>query len=384
MQLKTISGSVLLRVCFLWGLLSSVLLICYAAPKPLTLHAPSAPIHMVAYDDPWPLAAERWWDIASYRDAQQSNYNQYNDWLSYGGSNGKFDYRTRAEGVTLIYDKNPTTHCFVGHITAKGLKPNFAYQLKLTGKPVAGTRGFGTASSYVTATSEAQNGRPVLHTVLDAKGHPTPVNGDDWTNQQLGYAGRWWNDSFPSNNTNAVTDEEYQLNTLDTIYGYIFIGDFVTDKYGNAEWDVVGNRSYHVTWQNWQKNAKHVRLGKFNIAGGVEQEKPEPGKIELGSQTHEGTTHYYGYGLKAPSTDIAQQHGKRTVTLFYEWEWGRLSFVRLPKGTYHCRLLITEETFHNTYANGTSGSLGGTWKTVMSTENFPDNDPANDIVFSIP
>jgi len=356
-----------------WSLMGTI--VAGNAAQAIVLNAPSAPIPLVAYQDNWSLAVERWWDIGAYRSGSRDHFNQFNDWVAANTSNHKFDYAARAAGVVLTYDRKPGVPYFVAHLSARGLKPNFAYQLKLAGKPVNGPRGMGTQSSSVLAASRRPNAAAIYREVRDARGAPTAVNGDDWSNQQLGYAGRWWNDSAASGDTNAVDDSVYQSNSRDTIYGYLFMGVFITNKAGNAEWDIRGNRSYHVTWAEWQGGARDVYLGNFPIAGALDNSDPP---------------HYYGYGPFAPSMGDARhaQDGQTRVRLFYEYEYGRPREVVLPHGTYHCRLLITEETFHSLYG-ATQNVLGGRWKTVMATEDFsaegaPDSDPLNDIVFSTP
>lgn len=337
------------------------------------MSSPALPIAMVAYRDTWPDARERWWDIGSYQERNRNDYNQFNSWLRFGVPNGQFDYAKRAANVRLIYDRAPRVPYFVGHISARNLKPNFAYQLKLAGKPVMGSRGMGQTGSFVSVSSRRRRGVAVPRIVLDASGQPLPVNGDDWANQQLGFVGRWWNDSQPSSNTNAISDSDYLSNTRDTIYGYQFLGIFVTDKTGNAEWNIIGNRSYHATFQEWQHGAKDVFAGAFNLSAVRDQSN---------------AAHFYGYGDLAPSAGDAKrgQNGRPVVQLFYELERKRPKFIVLPRGTYHCRLLITEETFHNNFS-APNGALGGRWKTVMASEDFngarPDSNAANDIVFTI-
>ena len=287
-------------------------------------------IALQTYDDPWTKAAPRERDIAN------TLYSETLEPFAYAASN-----------VTLSYARQQKNAYFSGHISARGLKPNFAYQLKLAGKPVGGNRGTGTQTSHVEATSSASDAAPVARIVGDANGEPTPVNGDDWTNQQLGYAGRWWDDTrAPSTNLNdAYFRNNYPYHT---IYGYIFMGVFVTDASGNAEADVSAAHSHHITWQDGQSNAiKDVVAGTFNVASAPP---------------------FYGYNRLIFA---------RKVRLWYEYENGRARNVKLAPGTYHCRLLITEEAFH------TAGGLwGGVWQTVLATETNDDN-PANDIVFVI-
>lgn len=294
-----------------------------------------------SYNDPWPSAQERWMDISNA---------QYGDWLTNGSPNGKYSYRTNPQ-VLLTYDRRPAQPYFIGHIDATGLKPNFAYQLKLLGKPVYGTRGMGTATSYIDF-----NG--ATHTV-----GTTPVNGDDWANEKVGYAGRWWDDNNQFAGTNL--NDSYYLNyyrnpvsggntDVHTIYGYHFMGSFITDARGEAHIDFDGQYSYHIDWASWQSGIRDVLHGTYAVEGALNN----------GS--------YYGYGATAPSTE---------VTLWYEYEAARANPVRLPQGAYHCRFLLTEESFH-------SSGLGGYWKSVLATEDFdsqgrPDTDASNDVVFTI-
>jgi len=360
---------------FQWNLPIAMLALNMALPAfcdsvlPLRMQKASPPIAMTAYQDLWPEARERWWDIGSYRSKGRDGYNQFNDWISRGAPNGRFDYAARAARVKLTYDQAPGAPYFVGHISARGLKPNFAYQLKLAGKPVAGSRGMGKSASYLTVTGKAKNGAPVFHAVVDGAGQTLPINGDDWTNQQLGYVGRWWNDSRPSANTNAITDRKYRANAVDTIYGYQFVGVFVTDGRGDAECDIIGDRSLHATWQQWQRATKNVFAGAFSLRA-----------VSDGPSNHR-----YGYGAVSAARS-AGAGGLSSMSLFYEWERHRPHPVRLPRGTYHCRLLVTEETFHNDIG-ATQSYLGGKWKTVLASEDFrngqADTDVANDIVFAI-
>ncbi len=337
-------------------------------------------VTLVPFKDNWASAQERWWDIGSYRSGTTDRYNQFNDWVSGSAANGNFQYGVTGQ-VTLTYDANPSSPYFVAHVSATGLKPNFAYQMKLTGKPVSGLRGSGTANSYITSTNKLASGTPVVHNVYDGNGNLTPVNGDDWTSQQLGYLGRWWDDEPTPPGTN-INDSYFQTYYPSrTVYGYIFLGDFFTDAQGNCEKDIAGRYSYHITWQDWQSGIKDVLVPEspFSIGGYLDNSAP---------------THYYAYGANAPASGAATETGKASLNLYYEYEASRsgaAGFI-MPNGNYHCRLLLTEETFHNTYSNGTNKALGGVWKTVMATEDFsyngntvtsPDANPANDIVFTI-
>jgi hypothetical protein len=272
-------------------------------------------VTLVPYRDPWQYARPRLWDVTDH---------ELSDFVKNG-----YDY-SKAQ-VTLRYDIAPNVPYFVGSLEAKGLKPNFAYQMKLAGKPVKGSRGWG---KY----------------------------GDDLANSRLGAAGRWWCESTHEGKPSFDDDHYRRYYTkakpgqAHNMYGYIFIGTFVTDENGSASFRFQGSHSYHITWRDEQKAAKDVPAGTYTI------------------ESREG----YGYGSTVPGN---------TVKLWYEYQVNRPHQVRLPKGTYHCRLLLTEETFHN-LLGGTRDALGGYWQTVLANEDFdnagkPDSDAANDVVFTI-
>jgi hypothetical protein len=271
-------------------------------------------LKLIPFADPWREAKERWMDMDDTR---------YHAFIRAFGTAGAFSYR--AAQVTLTYDYKQRGGAFRGHIEARGLKPNFAYQIKLAGKPIYGKRGWAQF-------------------------------GDDYANAYLGYNGRWWDDAEQRN----VTDAWYQslyVNASDarrrTIFGYLFIGNFVTNENGDASHDFVSETPLHVTWQDKQKiNLKHHDGGSWIL----QSTKPP----------------YWGYGYAiAP----------RSIRLWYEHEKGRPARVNLPPRKYNCRLLITEESFH------AKDRAGGRWLTVLATEDFqegwPDSNAKNDLVFEM-
>lgn len=301
---------------------------------PTVTPAPLASLNLVPFADPWSRAQPRWRDIDNnlYAPAFRSGATAF----SYG----------RAI-VTLTYERDPRTPYFAGRIEARGLKPNFAYQLKLAGKPIYGSRGFGATGSLVNVTSRDAAARPFLGVRRDASGRALPVNADDWTNQQLGFAGRWWDDTLPpgTNLDDAYYRTYYPRHT---VYGYIFMGDFVTDEFGRANVPIASSHSYHITWQDKQNGIEDALYGDFPVRS---------------------TTPFYGYGRAIPAT---------RARLWYEYEASRPNNVVLRAGTYHCRLLVTEEAFHTAGGEG-----GGVWQTVLASEEFRDTNPSNDIVFTI-
>jgi fibronectin type 3 domain-containing protein len=395
----------------------------------------SNPLAFAPYADTWPDAQERWWDIASHvsTSGRTSYYNQYQNWVTQN-SNGSFSpnvppkatFRysdTSHRNVTVTYQTKPNDRYFVGQIVAKNLKPNFAYQVKLVGKPVYGTSRVARDSSgsilyeddKVTPKKTKGRGfgpfvrRDAFKSVVTvANGH-----GEDWANERLGKAGRWWNDADQGYNTNATTDTTYansyaNSSPTDTIYGYLFMGVFVTDAQGNAKVNINGRYSYHITGQDWQGYKDAPMLQDVGQDGYPKQAyDSSTGKYYFpikGFST--GTTEgFYGYGPTAPSSGdaAAYQTGKTGMALWYQYENSMTSSrpkeVALPAGRYRCRIMLTEESFHNNYG-ATSGDMGGRWASVLATEDYvkdangrtiynsqnvaqPDLSPANDIVFDI-
>jgi hypothetical protein len=283
---------------------------------PLDGTLPLKPCH-----DPWQAARERWMDIAD------NPYNAFSDGTQ------KFDY-SQAQ-VTLHYAKNPPVPYFLGRIQARGLKPNFSYQLKLMGKPQKGVWGWG-------------------------------AQGDEWANEQLGFAGRWFC-GHPVHRSGTNFDDnhwrEYYQNALPgaehNIGGYIFMGEFVTDGQGNADMPFWGEHPYHIKWLSWQGGAKDVWAGQSVIE-----------------------TTNYAYGKEPPPPGA--------VSAYYENEPGRTQPLTLAPGTYNTRFVITEESFHNPVS---ARGQGGYWKTVLASEDYQynaagdltghDTNAANDLVFTI-
>lgn len=274
----------------------------------------TASVRLIPFRDPSPLARQRFWDIADrpYSAAFRRSF-------SYA----------RAD-VLLRYERAPASKYFRGYLSARGLKPNFAYQMKLCGKPRDGSRGW-------------------------------KKWGDDVSNERIGRVARWWDDSDNRNADDWDFTEKYASaapSARHSIYGYHFLGDFVTDERGQCEVEIEGRYSYHITWQSWQNGPKDVVAATWSIGSTL----PPHG----------------AYGERVEPL---------LVKLYYEWESKRPQEVDLPSGVYNCRLLITEETFHNPQT-GTNEEHGGHWPTVLASEDFdragrPDRNSRNDIVFTI-
>ena len=133
---KCVAGSLILTLMF-----------------PLTTWAATTNLHPISGSG----SNNRWMDIADnlYSSAYQSSF-------------------TYAQPLVII-SYNNTSGTFSGTLTATGLKPSFAYQMKLVGNSDL----------------------------------------DDWSNEQLGYAGRWWRVQPNPGNSN---DTDYDNNKDDPSY----------------------------------------------------------------------------------------------------------------------------------------------------------------------
>jgi hypothetical protein len=228
----------------------------------------------------WPDAPFRWKDIATtvYASEYQS---------SYGYAQAQ---------VRVVFDPGPAL-TFSGHLSADNLKPNFAYQMKLVGKPTAL---WGAA-------------------------------GDDASNANMGYTGRWWRyQPDPGNSSDA--EVAAHAGDPDWIFeGYLLFDFFVTDSQGDAEVDFALDSSFHVLW--WQ----HQRT---------------PGACDSPVLWHTVVGH-------AEDLAYTDDVGPLDVGVYAEIERLCDGESRLPPSDYNCRFLITEESFHQ------SGGVEGYWASAM-------------------
>ena len=120
--------------------------------------------------------------------------------FSYRSSQVTFEFRDRGSSNMVI------------QVTAAGLKPNFAYQVKFIGDPAEST-----------------------------------------TNERLGHMGRWWR--VKPNPGNAL-DDDHNAHKDDPNYayiGYLVMGFFVTDDKGAAHATLQAANSFHVLWRTNQR-----------------------------------------------------------------------------------------------------------------------------------
>jgi len=191
-----------------------------------------------------------------------------------------------------------------GTLTATGLKPNFAYQVKLAGRP-------------------SRDGQTAEEAAL----------ADDVANEMIGRVGRWWRAAPTPGNTN---DADFDLNKNNPSYlfqGYMPVAFFVTDASGSASVRVLGNNSYHVLWR-------------------VDQRPPSSNDGPLLDVLVPSTS-----GNSAYDATVAA----RSYQLYGEWEPTRAlpGQLVMMDGAYNCDLELTEESFHE------SGVNSGNWTSVL-------------------
>jgi len=212
----------------------------------------------------------RWWDVASnvYDTAYSSNYT--------------YDDAT----VTLTYGTGGDPTTLSGHLSAVNLKPNFAYQMKLEGKPT------GLWGS----------------------------DGDDTANETIGFLGRWWREQPSPGNS---SDADYLAHRDDPAYiyvGYLLFDFFITDSAGGAEVDFALDGSLHVLALDSQGS---------------------PGVCDAPFQwrTVTGSAGDPAYTTDLVDTDV-EVYGRQVS--------GRPCYGEavLAPGPYNCQFILTEESFH--------------------------------------
>ncbi len=277
----------------LLGLAAAILSVGVAG-APTAAHAGTANLSAVY----WDTAHQRWRDAATtpYDAGKIASYD-------YASATAVFAYRD--QGLTLA-----------GNFTGSNLKPNFAYQLKLNGKP-----------SYFWGPQ-----------------------GDDLANERIGYAGRWWLNKVEKTTGILVggwnsNDAEYAAwkaqGFTDGVYdyafeGYLLFAYLVTDQHGQVAQNLVVDSSFHVLWKTAQRT---------------------PGPNDSVPSMH-------SFVLDGASDWYASSQPDEVRSIYAEWEPTRTlpGELSLPAGTYAVRFFLTEESFHESAGSPPSGS----WATVMT------------------
>jgi hypothetical protein len=304
------------RRCATWQAAPGSRLLTWFVLVAMQLVPASASLVTVPLGDLDAEAGSRWADVAdhTYTTTFQNS----------------FQYDNPGTGVSITFDTSSSI--FSGTLTATNLKPNFAYQIKLDG------------------------GGP--------EGNPT-------ANENLGLAGRWWEEQWngsswvnghnlndqPDNPLTHADDYPATLSSNDEAYfahrdllygatdhplyrhtGYLLLGYFVTDASGNASGvSFALDDSYHVLFRA--------------TSGDLGQRVYDPLRDgPLLSTPLSNATSY-------TSSAYAHPEGNYDIDIFGQWERLPQNDILLLPGAYDVNLRLTEESFH-----------AGAWTTVMASD----------------
>ncbi len=249
-----------------------------------------------------PAGHYRWMDVADqvYASDYQDNYNY-----------------TQATVTADFYSEAATMH---GTLRATNLKPNFAYQFKLVGKPetdAAANERIGLTGRWWQETWDGNNWTDGQN--LNDKGDGSSPNPNDLTY----YARRDIGDPT------SPTGREYRYT------GYLVFDYFITDENGDAVMEFEADDSYHVLWKTSQR-------------------EPDVNDGPIEARTFDVT-------LPDPVGAYDTAYSERTAEVYGEWERLPPGDVTLPSGDYTADFILTEESFHG------SGLAGG-WAAAMGAE----------------
>jgi len=172
--------------------------VCFAALSEAQEEIPSERVKLRSVEGltTWPESTFYWRNVAgeAYDEAFVSD----------------FDY-ARAH-VELFYEKD-SRGTFRARIAAKGLKPDFCYQVKLVGNAEI----------------------------------------DRATMERIGYAGRWWRERPEPNNSSDADYNEHKDDGAYEFKSYLPFDFFVTESRGEADVEFAAESSYHVFWKVSQR-----------------------------------------------------------------------------------------------------------------------------------
>ena len=193
------------------------------------------------------------------------------------------DTEAKQPKVSVTYLARAET--FAGKLTATGLKPNFAYQIKLRGRFAEDREGF----------------------------------------ERIGYTGRW---RLPGRGTN-YRDEDYEASpNKEEIEAYLLFDFLVTDPEGAAEKWFYADSTLHVLWNaSTQRGPSpidgcQIPVVRMNTAPALYANPRADRRVQrIYAETEE----------KSPSSNYSRKPIGRAF---------------LPPGTYQAELVLTEESFH--------------------------------------
>ncbi len=209
-----------------------------------------------------------------------------------------------------------------GNLYAVSFRNSFEY-----GSAPAVTLTYSQTGEEFTGTLTGVGMKPNFTYQLKLEGKPVvdwgSTQGDDWSNQQLQNLGRVWDN-----------------------IGYLVFDYLITDENGNFSKSFTLNSSYHVLYRTDQRTRQ-----------------ADDGPVITRDVVVDSTTPAYDTTLATESVGV---YGER--------ESGRPApgSVLLPDGNYRVRVILTEESFHE------SGlEYGGNWAAAMGYDDiqFTIGDP---------
>jgi hypothetical protein len=223
-------------------------------------------------------------------------------------------YTYQQAQVVVAYEDRADS--LVGRLVAANLKPNFAYQIKLEAAPGSDcAERLGSVGRYWReewiggAWSDGKN--------LNDKGNGSVPSPND-----LSYVA-----TRDMVDTDSPTGLNYRFTT------YLLLGYMITDGNGNGTVDLRMDSSYHVLWRE-------------------DQHLP-------GASDGPSVSRTFSPVASSPAYDSAG--AEQTVAVFGEWERLPTGGLRLPDGDYDLKLVMTEESFHQS-----RDEFDGNWATVLS------------------
>ncbi len=192
------------------------------------------------------------------------------------------DFTYEDSRVTVEYLERADT--FVARLSAHGLKPNFAYQIKLRG----------------------------LFKHRDAF-------------ERIGYTGRW---RLPDRGTHCRDDQYENAENKDEANSYLLFDYFVTDNQGNAVKWLYADSCLHVLFNaSRQRNPSEIDALRRGIPmGGINSE---------------------AYANPDPITEEQYVYAQSEEDFFWENNRKPIGMAYLPPGRYRAELTLTEESFHD-------------------------------------
>jgi len=196
---------------------------------------------------------------------------------------------------------------------------------------------YGVAGSQLTGQVTATGLKPNFVYQLKLEG-----SGDAWTNSTLQTIGR------DSSGT-----------------GYLIFDYLMADLNGNATTNFVTDSSFHVIYRTPDSTGIS---GTYGV---------------VAPTANDGPVSYYTFDPDTSSPWYDVEYSEATVGLYGMYESGRAlpGTLQLPDGSYTCRFVLTEESFHDDSAGSIwTGAPGGAWASPFKSDDITFEVPAASVI----